>query len=229
MGRISNYPLDYDVIGSDRLPGSAWNTPTKITKNFTVDAVADYYNRTAKISTGQFAWQFEPYITSQPQSQKTFEKVDYLNDSIDITNLGGILRIAQLTLGNTEPFPFIIDQWLGKNALIYKSGYPDIYAIYTVNSVVQDGYYYLVDLTFVEGNSGTLDKNDSVTFGLFPGNGTLIDVTATFPLLSSGGTSPNISVDSGYTIPTDGELADALLGYNRSIISATVTGTTTKT
>lgn len=229
MARISTYTPDLYVLGSDRWIGSDWQTPTKITKNFTADAVADYYNRTAKISTGQFAWSFEPYMPTQIQAQKTFQKVDYYNDTIDSTDLAGVIRVAQLTLGNNEPFAFIIDQWLGKNMLVYKSGYPEIYGIYTVDAVVQDGYYYLMTISFVEGASGTIDQNDSVTFGLFPGNGTLIDVTATFPLLSSGGTSPNISVDAGYSIPTVGELADALLGYDRSIVSAAVTGIQTKT
>jgi hypothetical protein len=215
MARISTYQPDINVTGSDRWIGSDWQSPTKITKNFTADAVADYYNKTAKISTGQFAWAFLPY--ADPQPQMVFEKVNYYNDTININDLSGNLRVAILSLGNTEPFPFIQDQWLGKVILAYKASDPGVYSTYAVQSIVDDGDYFLMDLAFVEGSSGMIDKGESVVFGLFAAPNGVTAVTAEFPLLSSGGTTPDISIDPSYEIPTAVQIQHFQEAYDQKI------------
>ena len=48
MARISTYPNDTYVTGIDKWIGSDANN-SNITKNFTADAVASYYNRVSKI------------------------------------------------------------------------------------------------------------------------------------------------------------------------------------
>ena len=55
MARISTYPNDTYVIGIDKWIGSDANN-NNITKNFTADAVASYYNRVSIIDTGFFSW-----------------------------------------------------------------------------------------------------------------------------------------------------------------------------
>ena len=46
MARISTYPLDTELVGSDYWIGSDANT-NYATKNFTIDSVAEYMNRVA--------------------------------------------------------------------------------------------------------------------------------------------------------------------------------------
>jgi hypothetical protein len=73
MGRISTYPNDTNVSGLDKWIGSDANN-NNITKNFTANAVAFYFNESAIIDTGQFSWYFLPYNNTQPQPEKTFMK-----------------------------------------------------------------------------------------------------------------------------------------------------------
>ena len=136
MSKISTYPKDTNVTGQDLLVGSDWNTPGKITKNFSTNALASYFNKSAIIDTGQFSWEFLPYNNTQPQPEKTFMKVDWLDDTININNLAGVLRVSALTLGNTQPGAFIENEWVGNNILIHLPNSPSAYAIYTVDSLV---------------------------------------------------------------------------------------------
>lgn len=82
--RISSYPNDTYVIGTDRWIGSQSDN-NDATKNFTADAVASYYNRVSKIDTGYFSWEFVPDLAPAVQSSMTFEKVGWTNNTINLT------------------------------------------------------------------------------------------------------------------------------------------------
>jgi len=223
MARISSYTSDTNVVGNDRWPGSDWQTPDKITKNFTADAVASYFNKSAIIDTGQFSWEFLPYNNTQPQPEKTFMKVDWLDDTININNLAGVLRVSALTLGNTQPGAFIENEWVGNNILIHLPNSPSAYAIYTVDALVPDGdWYYLMTLSYVGGQSFTILKNEPVVMGYFAGANVITEITGTFPIIVSEGSIPDVSIDP--TVKGEWDLA-----YDNSIVSAAVTGTSTKT
>jgi len=223
MSKISTYPKDTNVTGQDLLVGSDWNTPGKITKNFSTNALASYFNKSAIIDTGQFSWEFLPYNNTQPQPEKTFMKVDWLDDTININNLAGVLRVSALTLGNTQPGAFIENEWVGNNILIHLPNSPSAYAIYTVDSLVPDGdWYYLMTLSYVGGQSFTILKNEPVVMGYFAGANVITEITGTFPIIVSEGSIPDVSIDP--TVKGEWDLA-----YDNSIVSAAVTGTSTKT
>ena len=223
MARISSYTSDTNVVGNDRWPGSDWQTPDKITKNFTADAVASYFNKSAIIDTGQFSWEFLPYNNTQPQPEKTFMKVDWLDDTININNLAGVLRVSALTLGNTQPGAFIENEWVGNNILIHLPSAPSAYAIYTVDALVPDGdWYYLMTISYVGGQSFVIQKNEPVVMGYFAGANVITEITGTFPIIVSEGSIPDVSID-------ETKLGEWNLAFNSTITSASVTGTTTKT
>jgi hypothetical protein len=224
MGRISTYPKDTYVTGLDKWIGSDANTENFATKNFTANAVADYFNRSAIIDTGSFSWQYAPYSNTQPQAEKTFQQIDYLNQSINILNLGSeLLRVSALTLANTTPGIFIINEWVDQAILVHVPSGPSQYAIYNVKSVTPDTeWFFLLELELVNGVSATIQQGDSLVFGYFAAANAVTEVKATFPILVSGTTKPTISLDP--TTNTNWNTA-----YNRSLVSASVTGTTTKT
>jgi hypothetical protein len=222
--RISTYPRDTFVTGLDKWIGTDANTENLATKNFTANAVADYFNRSAIIDTGSFSWQFQPYSNTQPQAEKTFQQIDYLNQSINILNLGNeLLRVSALTLANTMPGIFIINEWVDQAILVHVPSGPSQYAIYNVKSVTPDTeWFFLLELELVNGVSATIQQGDSLVFGYFAAANAVTEVKATFPILVSGTTKPTISLDP--TTNTNWNTA-----YNRSLVSASVTGTTTKT
>ena len=220
MARISTYPNDTYVTGRDKWIGSDADN-NYITKNFTSNAVAAYFNRSAIIDTGQFAWSFIPYSDTQPQPEKTFMKIDWVDDTININNLAGVLRVSALTIANTTPGDFMVNEWIGGNILVHFPGAPSAYSIYTVDSLVLDpdsSWFYLMTLTFVSGESFVIQEDESVVMGYFSEVGTVNGVTATSPLFSSGGENPNITIQvantsqSGYLTNTDWNTFNAKQG-----------------
>ena len=150
MARISTYPNDTYVIGIDKWIGSDANN-NNITKNFTADAVASYYNRVSRIDTGFFSWDFVPDLAPAVQSSMTFEKVGWTNNTINLTGFQGVIRVSNLTLSNTTPGTFIENEWVGKIILAHIPQSPSFYAFYAVTAVAQDGWFYLLTLTFFDG------------------------------------------------------------------------------
>jgi len=222
--RISTYPRDTFVSGLDKWIGTDANTENLATKNFTANAVADYFNRSAIIDTGQFSWQYAPYSNTQPQAEKSFQQINQVNETISILSLATApLRVSALTLANTTPKIFITNEWVGKSILVHVPSGPSQYAIYTVKTITPDTeWFFLLELEFVSGSSGTILKGDPLVFGYFGGANMVTQVTGTFPIIVTGTDEPVVSID----VTTKNNWNTA---YNRSLVSAAVTGTTTKT
>lgn len=224
MARISTYPRDTYVTGLDKWIGSDANTENFATKNFTANAVADYFNRSAIIDTGQFSWTFAPFSDTQPQADKSFQQIDHLAQNINILSLAAApLRVSALTLANTTPQTFIVNEWVGQAILIHVPSGPSQYAIYNVVSVVPDTeWFFIMELELVSGVSATIQQGESLVFGYYNAANAVTEVKATFPILVEGTTEPTISLD----VTTKNNWNTA---YSRSLVSASVTGTTTKT
>ena len=148
MARIQTYPNDIFVTGNDKWIGSDANNDF-ITKNFTANAVADYFNRVGIIDTGSFNWSYRMYAPTESQPAKTFELIGHPYNTVDVIGLAGTIKVSFLSMGNTEPGVFIEDVWNDKIILVNRPGFPSEFALYRVTAVVQDGDYYLLDLTFL--------------------------------------------------------------------------------
>jgi len=71
MARISTYPLDTHLVGSDYWIGSDADS-NYATKNFTIDSVAEYMNR---VATQQQALRFK-YTNTIPRTDGCFFGAD---------------------------------------------------------------------------------------------------------------------------------------------------------
>jgi hypothetical protein len=133
------------------------------------------------------------------------------------------LRVSALTMANTTPGIFIINEWVGQSILVHVPSGPSQYAIYNVVAVTPDTeWFFLLDLEFVSGTSGSILEGESLVFGFWAGANVVTSVEATFPIIATGDNDVVISLDP--TTNTNWNTA-----YNRSLVSASVTGTTTKT
>jgi hypothetical protein len=224
MARISTYGVDSNVTGLDRVIGSDWNTEYKTTKNFTVNGVGAYFNEAAIIDTGSFSWAYAPYSNTQPQAEKSFQQIDRVAQNINITGLAAEpLRVSALTLANTMPRTFIINEWVGQSILVHVPSAPSQYAIYNVIAVTPDTeWFFLIDLEFVSGISSNVLEGESLVFGFWSGANIVTSVEGIFPIIVTGDNDVVISLDT--TVKNTWDTA-----YNRSLVSAAVTGTTTKT
>ena len=73
MARISTYPLDTNLVGSDYLIGSDADS-NYATKNFTIDSVVEYMNR---VATQQQDLRFK-YTNTIPYTDGSFYGADVL-------------------------------------------------------------------------------------------------------------------------------------------------------
>lgn len=194
MARIQTYPNDVYVTGNDKWIGSDANNDF-ITKNFTANAVADYFNRVGIIDTGSFNWSYRMYAPTESQPAKTFELVDHPYDTVDVIGLAGTIKVSFLTMANTEPGIFIEQAWLDKIILVNRPGFPSEYGLYKVTAVVEDGDYYFLDLDFIGGHSGIVNEDEPVTFGLFSGVSGTSGTTGTSGSSGSSGSSGTSGVD----------------------------------
>ena len=188
MARIQTYPNDIYVTGNDKWIGSDFNNDF-ITKNFTANAVADYFNRVGIIDTGSFNWTYKMYDEFGPQPAKTFELVGHPFDTVDVIGLAGTIKVSFLTLANTEPGVYIEQVWLDKIILVNRPGFPSEYGLYKVTAVVQSGDFYFLDLDFIGGHSGVVNEDEPVTFGLFSGVSGTSGTTGTSGTSGTTGTS----------------------------------------
>jgi hypothetical protein len=194
MARIQTYPNDIFVTGNDKWIGSDANNDF-ITKNFTANAVAEYFNRVGIIDTGSFNWSYRMYAPTETQPAKTFELVDHPFDTVDVIGLAGTIKVSFLTMANTEPGVFIEEVWNDKIILVNRPGFPSEYGLYKVTAVVEDGDYYFLDLDFIGGNSGTISEDEPVTFGLFTGVSGTSGTTGTSGTSGTTGTSGTSGVN----------------------------------
>jgi hypothetical protein len=194
MARIQTYPNDVYVTGNDKWIGSDANNDF-ITKNFTANAVAEYFNRVGIIDTGSFNWTYRMYAPTESQPAKTFELVDHPYDTVDVIALAGTIKVSFLTLANTEPGVFIEETWLDKIILVNRPGFPSEYGLYKVTAVVHSGDYYFLDLDFIGGNSGIINEDESVSFGLFSGVSGTSGTTGTSGTSGTTGTSGSSGVN----------------------------------
>ena len=136
MARISSYARDLNINGQDRWIGSAWETPDKLTKNFTADGVAEYFNKVGIIDTGSFNWSYRMYAPTESQPAKTFELIGHPYDTVDVIGLAGTIKVSFLSMGNTEPGVFIEEIWNDKIILVNRPGFPSEFALYRVTAAV---------------------------------------------------------------------------------------------
>ena len=70
MARIATYALDTDVIGTDKWIGTSVNT-ANATKNFTVDAVAEFLNISGIIESQALRYKYQDRVGNQVRKRGT--------------------------------------------------------------------------------------------------------------------------------------------------------------
>lgn len=187
MAKISTYPLDTHLIGTDYWIGSDANS-NYATKNFTIDSVAEYMNR---VATQQQALRFK-YLNTIPYTDGSFYGADgataapnvaynsitgFTLNKFELTNLGiDISSFYSNPLGGSEVLitqcddvsRWAVFSWISSTQNAQNNSFYDIVVAYKGgnNGLIANKDYFISLLTYAGANDAnflyTLDGSASV-------------------------------------------------------------------
>ena len=187
MAKISTYPLDTHLIGTDYWIGSDANS-NYATKNFTIDSVAEYMNR---VATQQQALRFK-YLNTIPYTDGSFYGADgataaptvaynsitgFTLNKFELTNLGiDISSFYSNPLGGSEVLitqcddvsRWAVFSWISSTQNAQNSSFYDIVVAYKGgnNGLIANKDYFISLLTYAGANDAnflyTLDGSTNV-------------------------------------------------------------------
>jgi hypothetical protein len=187
MAKISTYPLDTHLIGTDYWIGSDANS-NYATKNFTIDSVAEYMNR---VATQQQALRFK-YTNTIPYTDGSFYGADgataaptvaynsitgFTLNKFELTNLGiDISSFYSNPLGGSEVLitqcddvsRWAVFSWISSTQNAQNNSFYDIVVAYKGgnNGLIANKDYFISLLTYAGANDAnflyTLDGSTNV-------------------------------------------------------------------
>ena len=181
MARISTYPLDTKLVGSDYWIGSDANS-SFATKNFTIESVAKFMNREAVQSQ---AIRFV-YTNTVPVQDGSLSFDPQGNDNVSFSGITGF-KISKYAL--VEPTTDISGYYetglLGADVLVTQCDDISKWAIFTWNTATVDasGNFYDIAVTHKNSQNGlTANKDYFISLLSIPGTS---DANFTFALTGS--------------------------------------------
>jgi hypothetical protein len=216
MARISTYPVDQNITGTDKVIGSDFTG--QITKNYTLDGIAGWMNESGSVSiAGQNNYSFEvPDKTigtiTGPAANATFASINALQFSKTST-LGVDVTGYLLTL-------------VGRSVILARLDNPNNFGVYVLNSLTVDGIddnYYNAVLTLTVAN-GNIASNKYYGFAGYTANTGTTTAANTQTFTNKSGSNLQWTNDAGYTTNT-GDITGVTAGTGMSGggISGTVT------
>ena len=150
MTRISTYPIDIDVVGTDMLVGTDVSSGRAgATKNFTVDSLSAYLSETIAI-TGQMRYKYvELPETGLGNFSLPTGGVDFKSFST-ISSI--VIAVQDRTPQNVVKF---LDYLVGSEIYIGKNGNISIFGHYKITAYTistNNTNFYTLTLTFLGGN-----------------------------------------------------------------------------
>ena len=149
MTKIKHYQIDTDVKGSDKWIGSDSGN-SFITKNFTPDGVAGYFNNNQVVnSINQLRFMYD----TNNRVSGTFFFESEVGDIVPFSSISSLIFSQYAKSGyNVSVF---MDSMIGQKILIQKTNEPNTYAYYQMYSyeerITEPGFYD-VGLSFISGN-----------------------------------------------------------------------------
>tara|TARA_R100001480_G_scaffold95726_1_gene100819 strand:- start:1216 stop:1929 length:714 start_codon:yes stop_codon:yes gene_type:complete len=161
MAKISTYPLDTHLIGTDYWIGSDANS-NYATKNFTIDSVAEYMNR---VATQQQALRFK-YTNQIPYTDGSFYGADGATAAPNVAYnsiTGFTLNKFELTNLGIDISSFYSNPLGGSEVLITQCDDVSRWAVFSWISSTQNAQnnsFYDITVAYKGGNNGLIANKD---------------------------------------------------------------------
>jgi len=161
MARIATYALDTDIIGTDKWIGTSVNT-ANATKNFTVDAVAEFLNISGIIESQALRYKYQDKIGNEVRNRGTISFDTTEGVTVPFSTVT-TWRLSTYALTNKEVHTFYSAPLTGSTVLVTNAENPQNWAIYLWNSSTQnvlEPLFYDIDLTYISGTGDLISTED---------------------------------------------------------------------
>lgn len=159
MGRISTYPLDTNIVGSDKWIGTD-SQDAKRTKNFTADNVAAFFNSRGIIESQALRFTYQDKLPTETRLPETISFPTSLGNRVLFSSITGWM-LSKYAKPNKLVDSFYTAPLVGRQILISNANNPVDWAIYNWDSSTQnvlEPNFYDIGLTLI-ASAGGLDKN----------------------------------------------------------------------
>lgn len=161
MARISTYPIDLNISGSDKWIGTDAGARSA-TKNFTVDKVADYLNTSGIIQSQALRYIYKNTANSSTRYNGTISFQSAIGDNVAFEDIDTFL-LSRYAKPSRDVYTFYSSPLSGSTVLLTNANNVSNWAVYLWNSSTQDvdeENFYNIDLTFISGSGGLVDGED---------------------------------------------------------------------
>ena len=207
MARISTYPLDTAIVGTDKWIGTD-AASFNATKNFTVSGVAESFNASNTLSSYALKFRFQDSILGI--GRLTTGSISFLTDIGSSVPFSGVttFMLSKNQLISRPASSFYTSPLVGAKVLISDADDVSQFGIFSWDSAavdVMETIFFNIGLTYIEGSSVSMTQVE-VDFGDLPVSSqefTISDATAV--------STSNISAAVAYEAPTGKQLDEVTM------------------
>jgi hypothetical protein len=160
MTKIKIYPLDTNISGSDKWIGSDSNASNR-TKNFSVAGLSDYYNSSTSINlSNAITFKYDTVDIGDDRAEGSFSFETEVGATVPFSSISDLMFHKNSSNGK-----YIVDlmsYYNGNLVFINKSGDPNIFGVYKINSYEQnlvETDFYDTTLQYLGGN-GSIEEDE---------------------------------------------------------------------
>ena len=163
MARISTYPLDTAIVGTDKWIGSD-SQQLFATKNFTADAVAEFINGYNKVESTSLRYEYRDYNVHPSMEPGTISFSSYIGGNTDFSTVTSFkISQTQLQRGLDSLANFYTNPLIGSMVMISQCDKISNWGAFQWVNSIQDGIsptFYDITLQYVSGPGFFEDTKD---------------------------------------------------------------------
>ena len=161
MTKIKIYPLDTNISGSDKWIGTDAKTSNR-TKNFTVSALADYFNNASKINlSNSLKFKYDTVEVGDSRASGSFSFSTEVGATVQFSDISSLM-FSQSSKNGLNVVEFMESMVQGI-ILIQKASNSNLFGFYKLTAYDQDlteTTFYNASLTFLSGNGSIEEDQD---------------------------------------------------------------------
>ena len=161
MARISTYPIDSNIVGSDKWIGTD-SQDNKKTKNFTADGVAAFFNTKCVIESQALRYTYQNVGLGDTRLNETISFSTELGNSVLFSSITGWM-ISKYAKPSKLVETFYTAPLVGRQILISNAANPSNWAIFDWDSSTKDALepsFYDIGLTLINSSGELVDGQD---------------------------------------------------------------------
>ena len=163
MARISTYALDIDLVGGDKWIGTSANSSvTNATKNFSLNTVANFLNKTGIIESQALRYTYQNKLLDEDRESGTISFPTPIGDNVNFSTISSWMLSTFAKTGKNVN-DFYTAPLIGSTVLVTNAKNPTNWAVYLWNSSTEnvlESTFYDIGLTFISGSGGITVNED---------------------------------------------------------------------